>query len=165
MDDSLRIRIFDKEFKQYINPDDTDYYIDSSGRVILEVESITESGVVEFKYIDIATENDIYAVERCTGLRDKNGKLIYEGDVCSLYGMKYEIRWKDGGLGFREYPPCADRDGFIFSQTVPFTNRFYLREDLKRIEVIGTIHDNPDAGWPVTPQGKPLPKETKTWER
>ena len=24
---------------------------------------------------------------------------------------------------------------------------------------------NPDDGWPITPQGKPLPKGTKTWER
>lgn len=165
MDDSLRIRIFDKEFKQYINPDDTDYYIDSSGRVILEVESITESGVVVLKEIDITDENDSYIVERCTGLKDKNGRLIYEGDIGLLYGSKYEIRWKVGGFGTRDYPPCADRDGFIFSQTVPFTNRLYLKEDLKEIEVVGTIHDNPDDGWPVTPQGKPLPKETKTWER
>lgn len=106
-----------------------------------------------------------YVIEQCTGLRDKNGKLIYEGDICLLYRRKYEIRWKVGGFGMRDYPPCADTDGYIFSDTVPFTNRLYLREDLKEIEVVGTIHDNPDAGWPVTPQGKPLAKETKIWER
>lgn len=106
-----------------------------------------------------------YMIEQCTGLRDKNGRLIYEGDICLLYGRRYEIRWKVGGFGTRDYPPCADTDGYIFSDTVPFTNRLYLREDLKEIEVVGTIHDNPDDGWPITPQGKPLPKETKTWER
>ena len=101
---------------------------------------------------------------RSTGLRDKNGRLIYEGDICLLYRRKYEIRWKDGGFGSRDYPPCADADGCIFSDTVPFTNRRYLKEILNAIDVVGTIHDNPDDGWPVTPQGKPLPKGIKTWE-
>ena len=35
---------------------------------------------------------------------------------------------------------------------------------MEGIKVVGTIHDNPDDGWPVTPQGKPLPKGIKTWE-
>lgn len=165
MNDSLRIRIFDKEIGQYVNLVNTDYYIDQGGRVILVIESIAKSGVVELKDIDISEENDLYAVERCTGLRDKNGRLIYEGDICLLYGRRYEIRWKDGGFGPREYPPCADTDGLILSPTVPFTNRRYLKEILNAIDVVGTIHENPDDGWPITPQGKPLPKETKTWER
>lgn len=164
MNDIFKFRIFDKEFDQYINPDETDYYIDSNGRVILEIESIAESGVFELKEFDITEADDSYVVERCIGLRDKTGRLIYEGDICLLYGIKYEIRWKVGGFGARDYPPCADADGCIFSDTVPFTNRRYLKEDLKEIEVVGTIHDNPEEGRPVTPQGNPLPKGIKTWE-
>lgn len=140
MNDRFRFRVWDIEYKKYYPASD------------FCIEDFQDSG-------------DEIIVEQCIGLRDKNGRLIYEGDICLLYGRKYEIRWKDGGFGARDYPPCADTDGYIFSDTVPFTNRLYLREDLKEIEVVGTIHDNPDAGWPVTPQGKPLPKETKTWER
>ncbi len=137
MDDSLRIRIFDKEFKQYINPDDTDYYIDSSGRVILEVESITESGVVEFKYIDIATENDIYAVERCTGLRDKNGRLIYEGDILQYtdtngFKIQQEVVWDSENARFAHVVDwgCFDR---TFSPLE--------REICALKEVVGNIHE------------------------
>lgn len=147
--DRFKFRVWDNEQKRYT----------SVKPIVLCVEVNTRKMTMQ------DNGDGQYVIEQCTGLRDKNGKLIYEGDVCSLYGMKYEIRWKDGGLGFREYPPCADRDGFIFSQTVPFTNRLYLREDLKEIEVVGTIHDNPDDGWPITPQGKPLPKRIKTWEK
>lgn len=138
--DRFKFRVWDIEFQKYYPASD------------FCVEDLQDSG-------------DEIIVEQCTGLRDKNGRLIYEGDICLLYGRKYEIRWKVGGFGTRDYPPCADTDGYIFSDTVPFTNRLYLREDLKEIEVVGTIHDNPDDGWPITPQGKPLPKGTKTWER
>lgn len=34
----------------------------------------------------VAGQNtDIYTLEQCTGLRDKNGKLVFEADVVSMY--------------------------------------------------------------------------------
>ena len=138
-----------------------------------EIQAIACMSMIEQKVDDSAkVEQALCAeitgeiiTEQCTGLRDKKGKLIFEGDICLLYGIKQEIRWKDGGFGYRDYPPCADTDGFIFSETLPFTNRMYLRQILKEIEVIGTIHDNPEEECPVTPQGKQLPKGIKLWER
>lgn len=147
--DRFKFRVWDNERKCYTSVDP----------VVLCNDRYTRE-------IAMQDNNDCqYVIEQCTGLRDKNRRLIYEGDICLLYGRKYEIRWKVGGFGARDYPPCADADGYIFSDTVPFTNRLYLREDLKEIEVFGTIHDNPEEGRPVTPQGKPLPKGIKLWER
>lgn len=150
MNDRFKFRAWDKQNKRHIYDIERTY------------DSNNESGAWSFAEV---LEDDNFIVEQCIGLKDKNGRLIYEGDICLLYKTKYEIRWKVGGFGTRDYPPCADTDGYIFSDTVPFTNRLYLREDLKEIEVVGTIHDNPDDGWPVTPQGKPLQKGIKTWER
>lgn len=149
MNDRFKLRVWDNKRKLYTGGNPIFMCIDRHTREI----AMPDNG------------DGQYVIEQCTGLRDKKGRLIYEGDVCLLYGVKYEIRWKDGGFGSRKYPPCADTDGLIFSTTVPFTNRLYLMEDLKEIEVVGTIHDNPDDGWPITPQGKPLHKGIKTWER
>lgn len=129
MDCSLRIRIFDKEFKRYIDPEEIDYYIDSNGRVILEIERITENGVFELKEFDITEADDSYRIERCTGLRDKNGKLVYEGDVLhqTVSGLACRIVFYRGAF-------CGKFDnGF----TSPLPGWFRPDSD----EVIGNIHE------------------------
>lgn len=137
MNDSLRIRIFDKEVGLYVDSVDTDYYIDRGGRVILVIESIAKSGVVELKDIDISEENDLYAVERCTGLRDKNGKLIYEGDILQYtdangFKIQQEVFWDSEGARFSHVVNwgCSDRAFYPFE-----------REICAQKEIVGNIHE------------------------
>ena len=77
-------------------------------------------------------DDENYIVEQCTGLKDKNGKLIYEGDVLSDYdGFKILVRWDDLELKYGFVPVLKNNT-----------------EDLdiypNECEVIGNIHQNPE---------------------
>lgn len=74
-------------------------------------------------------------VGQFTGLHDKNGKEIYEGDILLDGYAKYEVWYSE------------DRAGFIAEMIDPQNNLVdYLGGyDTERImTVIGNIHDNPE---------------------
>ena len=81
-----------------------------------------------------------------TGLHDKNGKEIYEGDIV-LY-KDWEMAYEGGGndsfinKGIVEY--CEDNCCYNVTerQTVDITDVLY--KDNEDLEVIGNIYDNPE---------------------
>ena len=67
-----------------------------------------------------------------TGLKDKNNKEIYEGDIVTLHNGKYKVIFNT------EEARYVLRDD-EFEMNIPFTNN-----NNERMEVLGNVYENPE---------------------
>ena len=113
-----------------------------------------------FVFYDVDTST----ICQCTGLKDKNGKLICENDVVDFLGHKGIVKYECGSFGLA-YRECIDWEK-IESNICPITgcdNALYACENdnfislweiywnfndednsVNTVEVIGNIFDNPE---------------------
>lgn len=87
---------------------------------------ITNMGKDHISYIGFHQEVDSNTICQCTGLKDKNGKLIWENDIC-----KYQWNGKTKIDVIKYDPPMFSYSGA-------------MRWNLDCDEVIGNKFDNPE---------------------
>lgn len=104
--------------------------------------AITESGqviVVEQEFITIPPDYvfvDYLTIMQSTGLKDKNGKEIFEGDIVDYKGRKAVVKWHGSYASFiyRFVDGMQER----VSEWDPLFLACY------HFEVIGNIYENPE---------------------
>ena len=88
-----------------------------------------------------AYEVDPSTICQCTGLKDNNGKLIWENDICRRILLPTKRIETDFRIAYVPYKCCLsaiDLDGGNVTFLSDYINNQY------EVEVIGNIFDNPE---------------------
>ena len=124
----IKFRAWGNRQNKYLNPDDV---------------SIRADGFITIFNVDgkhsraVQPPGDLlspwFIIEQYTGLKDKTGTEIYEGDIVKVEGDGeiYRVEWIYSGFGLE---PRYN------SPHYPVLGNVELR---RKIEVIGNIHENP----------------------
>jgi len=128
MNRPIKFRVWDKLAERMIYP-----HNDNQQHFIIDLNG-------QFHNLQNGSGGDDYVIQQYTGLTDKNGKEIYEGDIVqynqnsSYDNMDFIAKWSDDKLGFIFQSNSGEQ---LVNQT-PHLNRF------KHLEVVGNIFENPE---------------------
>ena len=110
--------------------------------VILTIPFLINNGDVDFDFVK--RKPGEFILLRYTGLKDKNGKEIYEGDIINqkykLGNRYYLVKYDNTIASF--VMKKLNRNNFE-SNKVGTETRFYTH-DCKKSEVVGNKYENPE---------------------
>lgn len=116
---------------------------DEMYRIIIDIHYSTGTCLTT----DNAPKVDASTICQCTGLKDKNGKLIWENDVVkkhfySIYDDCVNSEEYIGVVKLKDFAWVVDSFKGEYKCAIPIFEVMSYSEDVKHFEVIGNIFDN-----------------------
>lgn len=119
MQDRFRFRAWDTEEDRYVSDDDICF---------------DTGGSCDSVYDLLKQDDRFYIYEQCTGLKDINGKLIYEGDILKVVSAKYHTY---------SYQ-CVDYCNTVCAYWFHRAGYMGVLSEDSTFEIVGNIHENPE---------------------
>lgn len=124
MQDRFKFRLWDDDNNEFD-------YIDLAG----DTQDLIEILHIYSNYFsDTWLQNNPKLIQQCAGLKDKNGKLIYEGDILQQSdGIIDQVYWNNG---------CYLHNGTAITNYDPMYQGDWWAKEVKTYEIIGNIYEN-----------------------
>lgn len=135
MNREIKFRVWDKYEKQMYPISSIDYDIFSQEIRIIAIGH--KNGMcTSYNKNHNSEKCDITALElmQYTGLHDKNGKEIYEGDIVGDNKIKWIVKWNKHRMGFSLYPTTEQ---LYDEMPINVENKLGFK-------ILGNIYDNPE---------------------
>ena len=106
---------------------------DKNTKIMIHWDDLVKSRISfrNFRWALLSENSENFELMQYTGLKDKNGVEIYEGDILSYFGFEYEVIFEESAFGWSE-----DGQFYAFAEMAI--------DEIEKTKIIGNIYENPE---------------------